>query len=192
MRPDRLRIRHRGVRTTSDRGVREGQPDGRGGRTTARRTGVHRHMQAIPPMYIGRRGRYDGIADVDKSPLPQISVTSARGAPRVRARPLDRRPKPLLTWVYMDIGGFVAPSDNSSQFGNDATADPSVRAGPEALKGVFTPAEPGDPPCPTCSQQGGRARECSLDSSGEQIELCLHTPTKPPIAPKRESYSRQS
>jgi hypothetical protein len=177
-RPDRLRIQHRDVRTTSDRGVREWQPDGRGGRTTARRTGVHRNVPAIPPMYIGRRGRYDGIAEVDKSPLPQISVTSARGAPRARTGALDPLMKPLLTCTYIDDSGFGAPSDNSSRFSNAATADLCTMARPEARAAGLTPGnQENRQTLRTLSREDVRVRDPWIHR-GEGAEPHLHCRAK--------------
>jgi hypothetical protein len=36
-------------------------------------------VRMIPPMYLGRRGRYDGIAGVDKRSLSEKSTVRSRG-----------------------------------------------------------------------------------------------------------------
>ena len=89
-------------------------------------------------MYIGRRGRYDGIADVDKSPLPQICVTSVSEAPRACAGTLGPLLRLPLTCTYIDDSGFGAPRDNSSRFSNAATADLCMTARREARPAGLT------------------------------------------------------
>lgn len=64
------------------RGRDEGEEEGREGGTEQPREPA----KLIPPMYPGRRGRYDGVADVDKSPSPNDFRGSA---PHTATSPID-------------------------------------------------------------------------------------------------------
>lgn len=123
---------------------------------------------AIPPMYLGRPGRYDGVAEVDKSQPPRICGTSDHGTPRARPGVLDRLPSLLPTWTYIDSPGLGPRSDNSSQFGNGAHPGRSAVAPQERTTERLSSPRPGGPSGTPCSHQGRRLRERPPDSSEEE------------------------
>ncbi len=75
-----------GMRGPCRRGWDEGEEEGRESGTEQPREPA----KLIPPMYPGRRGRYDGVADVDKSPSPNDFHGSAPHTATSPAGNLDR------------------------------------------------------------------------------------------------------
>ncbi len=120
-------------------------------RTVASRTDAL-DSATIPPMYPGRPGRYDGVADVDKGSPPEICGTPRRRVSRRRPDVGTTRPQPYDLQSF-GPGAWRTTRCGSSRFGNGvvrsggegAAVGAGGRCGPSVWQGghPLVPLPPG-------------------------------------------------